>query len=298
MLDLIIVFLIAMMVTIMVYSESKYMFSKPTYRCGESKPKNIQAAEQDFSKVISAVKKQTQKLQKMMKQTSTSMDTDGKFVEPIEHIAASPEPVVGANMNENQIDETLPFSDFEGLPVKTEDVDGTIQGVRPPTYADPRVMNPSLAAAPVQFSDPAQFGTFGVTDDVSPAFSTPSEIQKTNAETASDATLEGFENGGIVMNGKIVESACELPNYQLKGVTHHTTLPQRSLFEPPPTVQDLLTDEIFDGLQGYPVTTKDDTDLLTPPGEAKPASEWAFVETPDIASPGSMWSSINYGVTV
>jgi hypothetical protein len=205
-----------------------------------------------------------------------------QFVDPIEHIAGSTNVVVGANVMENKIDEDLPFTSFDtSVPVESKAADGTIKGIRPPTYADPRVMNPTLAAAPVQFSDPAVFGTFGVTDSISPAFSTPSEIPKTNARTAGNAQFEGFEdaldaNGArLVMNGKVVQSACQLPSYQLRNYTPHTTLPQRSLTEPPATVEDLVDGAMFEGLQGYPVDEK--LDLLTPPVTATPGSEFAAI---------------------
>jgi len=285
MLDTIVVILIVLMIFIMIRSESAYLFSKPSCTtCGafEKVPK-IAVAKKEMSKALAAVKKQTEQIKNLIKKDATeSAPEPVDFVDPIEHIAGSTNVVVGANVMENKIDEDLPFSDYTGLPVKAKTVDGTIQGVRPPTYADPRVMNPSLAAAPVQFSDPAEFGTFGVTDDVSPMFTTSSKIPKTNAETASIASFEGFEdaldaNGArLVMDGKVVKNACQLPSYQLKGVSPHTTLPQRSLHEPPPTVTDLVDGELFDGLQGYPVDEK--LDLLTPPGTATPASEWASLQ--------------------
>jgi hypothetical protein len=72
-----------------------------------------------------------------------------------------------------------------------------------------------------------------------------------------------------------VKSACQLPSYQLRGNKPHTTLPQRSLQEPPAVVEDLVDGELFDGMQGYPVN--ETLDLLTPPGTATPGSEFAAI---------------------
>lgn len=288
MLDTLIVILILMMLGLMIHSEAKYLFAKPT--CSSCNTKDVKTpslarVKAQMEKAVSSVKMETAKIQELLK-TKDSAPDPVQFVDPIEHIAGSTNVVVGANAMENKIDEDLPFTNFDtNVPVETKAVDGTIKGIRPPTYADPRVMNPTLAAAPVQFSDPAVFGTFGVTDSISPAFSTPSEIPKTNARIAGNAQFEGFEdaldaNGArLVMNGKVVKSACQLPSYQLRDSTPHTTLPQRSLAEPPATVEDLVDGAMFEGLQGYPVNEK--LDLLTPPGTATGSEEWA---------------SINYGV--
>ncbi|AGE50628.1 hypothetical protein PBCVCVR1_815R [Paramecium bursaria Chlorella virus CVR-1] len=284
MLDTLIVVLIILMVGLMIHSEAKYLFAKPT--CSSCTTKDVKIptlsrAKAQMEKAISSVKKETAKIQELLRTKDNAPDPV-QFVDPIEHIAGSTNVVVGANVMENKIDEDLPFTNFDtNVPVETKAVDGTIKGIRPPTYADPRVMNPTLAAAPVQFSDPAVFGTFGVTDSISPAFSTPSEIPKTNARIAGNAQFEGFENAldangaRLVMNGKVVQSACQLPNYQLRDSTPHTTLPQRSLSEPPATVEDLVDGAMFEGLQGYPVNEK--LDLLTPPGTAIPMSEFAAI---------------------
>jgi hypothetical protein len=284
MLDTLIVILIILMVGLMIHSEAKYLFAKPT--CSSCNTKDVKTpslsrAKAQMEKAISSVKKETAKIQELLRAKDNAPDPV-QFVDPIEHIAGSTNVVVGANVMENKIDEDLPFTNFDtNVPVETKAVDGTIKGIRPPTYADPRVMNPTLAAAPVQFSDPAVFGTFGVTDSISPAFSTPSEIPKTNARIAGNAQFEGFENAldangaRLVMNGKVVQSACQLPSYQLRDSTPHTTLPQRSLAEPPATVEDLVDGAMFEGLQGYPVNEK--LDLLTPPGTATGASEWAAI---------------------
>lgn len=285
MLDTLIVILIILMVGLMIHSEAKFLFAKPT--CSSCNTKDVKIpslsrAKAQMEKAISSVKKETAKIQELLR-TKNSAPDPVQFVDPIEHIAGSTNVVVGANVMENKIDEDLPFTNFDtNVPVETKAVDGTIKGIRPPTYADPRVMSPALAAAPVQFSDPAVFGTFGVTDSISPAFSTPSEIPKTNARIAGNAQFEGFENAldangaRLVMNGKVVQSACQLPSYQLRDSTPHTTLPQRSLNEPPATVEDLVDGAMFEGLQGYPVNEK--LDLLTPPGTATPGSEWASIQ--------------------
>jgi hypothetical protein len=237
-----------------------------------------------LKKALEAVKKQTAEIKKIVKNNAAA-PTAVQFVDPIEHIKSTGTIVVGANSISNTIDEDLPFMAYDDTPVKPMTIDGLIKGVKPPIYSDPRVMNPVLAAAPVQFSDPAQFGTFGLTDDVSPAFSTLSSIPKTDARIASDASFEGFKNAVdangamLVMDGKVVKSVRQLPGYQLIGVKPHTTLPERSLHEPPPTVDDFIDGEIFDGLQGFPVDEK--LDPLIAPG---------------IAMPGSEWAALNYGV--
>ncbi|AGE49038.1 hypothetical protein ATCVBr0604L_077R [Acanthocystis turfacea Chlorella virus Br0604L] len=285
MLDFVIVLLIVLMVTVVGYSESKYLFAKPACTtCGTAG--TVPEIKKDFNKALQAVKKQTNEIKTMLTKsaqvTKAAAPLPVDIIDPVEHLPASGSIVLGANAVANTIDEDLPFSDYHNMPVKAVPADGTIKGVRPPTYADPRVMNPSLAAAPVQFPDPAQFGTFGVTDDTSPAFSTASQIPKTNAKIASDVSLEGFENAldangaRLVMDGKVVESACQLPSYQLKGVAPHTSLPERSLFEPPATVSDFVDGEMFSGLQGFPIDEK--LDPLVAPGIALPASEWASIQ--------------------
>lgn len=287
MMNFILVLLIVAMIGTILVSESKYLFSKPVCKnCGVKAvtlPVDISTGK--LAKVAEAVKKQTEEIKMLLKQKQSAPKAP-ELTNPIEHIKASTTVVSGANGLENVIDEDLPFSDFKGVPVAETTVEGMIKGIRPPTYADPRVMNPALAAAPVQFSDPTQFGTFGVTDDVSPAFSTEDKIPKTNAKISSDISVEGYENSydangaRLVMDGKVVKSECQLPSYQIRNSKHHTQLPMRSLNEPPPMVEDLVDESLFEGLQGYPVNEK--LDLLTPPGTATPMSEWA---------------AINYGLT-
>ena len=308
MFNLLITILVVLIVGYMAYAESKYLFGKPTgcksVQMKDEIPKTIASAKSALSKAVTNVKKETQKI-KMMLQQKKAANSAPKAVDianPIEHIQASTNVVMGANAIEDTIDENLPFSTYGGSVKVQKAVNGLIEGVRPPTYADPRTMNPSLAAAPVQFSDPAMFGTFGVTDQTSLAFTT--KDARTDAAIASDRTLEGFStmdektiaaiesdnmmeefdiatdvydaNGAVlIMDGKIVKSASELPSAQIMGATPHTTLPMRNLHNPPPIIEDLVEGEMFDGLQGYPVNEK--LDLLTPPGMATPMAEWSRI---------------------
>ena len=297
MLGILITLVIAAMIGYMVLCESKYLFSKPSgcTRCGRGGcrgcwkgkcngcgrkecrgcggytwPDALDSAKTAFSTAVSKVKEEARTLQRMML-TDTPVTKDSA---PAEYR----NPVTGAHASENTIDEYLPFAEFKRLPAGEYTQTDIIEGPSPPKDADPRVMNPSLAAAPVQFSDPSVFGAFGVTDNSNPAFN--QTHVKTDAAIASDRTLEGFEgydaNGAmLVMDGKIVEKPCQLPSYQLKDFKHHTVLPMRSLHSPPPRVEDLVEADMFDGLQGYPINEKGD--LLTPPGCATPGSEWASI---------------------
>jgi len=287
MFNLLITILVVLIVGYMAYAESKFLFGKST-GCKsvqiKALPATIESAKSALKNAVTNVKKETQKI-KMMLQQKKAANSAPKAVDianPIEHIQASTNMVMGANAIEDTIDENLPFSTFGGSVKVQKATNGLIEGVRPPTYSDPRTLNPSLAAAPVQFSDPAMFGTFGVTDQTSPAFSTKDAL--TNAAIASDRTLEGFDvatdvydaNGAVlVMDGKIVKSASELPSAQIMGATPHTELPMRNLHSPPPIIEDLVEGEMFDGLQGYPVDEK--MDLLTPPGMATPMAEWSRI---------------------
>lgn len=264
------------MIGIIIKTESSYLFSKPT--CSSCSG-NL------YDNTITSLKKQTKKVLNMTKQLTKEIkqkithekEPDADFVKPVEHINSYKSVVKGSNEMNNQIDETLPFSDFTPVDdIEVRTIEGMIEGPVPPAYADPRVMNPSLSAAPVQFSDPAEFGTFGVTDDVSPVFTNTAILPKTDAKLTSDASLEGFElEGGLVKDGKIVTKECELPSYQLKGYEHHTTIPIRSLKEPPAQVEDIIEEGMFDGLQGYPIDEKGAE--LVPPGIATPGSEWAAI---------------------
>ena len=308
MLNLLITILIVMIVGYMAYAESKYLFGKPsgckTAQLKDALPKTIAAAKSALSKAVTNVKKETQKIKVMLQQKKAANNAPKAVYisNPIEHIQASNTLVMSANAIEDTIDENLPFSSYGGSVKVQRAVNGLIEGVRPPTYADPRTMNPALAAAPVQFSDPAMFGTFGVTDQSSLAFSTKDAA--TNARIAADRTMEGFStqdektdaaiesdhmmeefdigtdvydaNGAVlIMDGKIVKSTRDLPSAQIMGATPHTTLPMRNLHNPPPVIEDLVEGEMFDGLAGYPVDEK--LDLLTPPGMATPMAEWSRI---------------------
>jgi hypothetical protein len=308
MFNLLITILIVMIVGYMAYAESKYLFGKPT-GCNKNVkittlPATIASAKSALSKAVTKVKQETQKIKVMLQQKKAANNAPKALdiSNPIEHIQASNTLVMGSNAIEDTIDENLPFAKYEGNFKVQKAVNGLIEGVRPPTYADPRTMNPALAAAPVQFSDPAMFGTFGVTDQTSPAFTTKDGI--TNAAIASERTLEGFAlrsekarseiedelvleefdvatdvydaNGAVlIMDGKVVKSASELPSAQIMGATPHTTLPMRNLHNPPPVVEDLVEGSTFDGLQGYPVN--ENLDLLTPAGMATPMAEWSRI---------------------
>ena len=274
MLNVLITILVILIVLYMAHKESKFLFDPPS-GC-KSKPATIESAKSALNKAVKTVKQETRKIQMMMKKSAPKAVN---ISNPIEHVKASTTVVLGSNAIENVIDENLPYAEFGGLPKVQKATRGLIEGVRPPTYADPRTMNPSLAAAPVQFSDPAEFGAFGVTDQVSTAFS-----PDTDAEIASKRTLEGFEvapnvydaNGAVLIkDGRIVKSASELPSAQIRGAIPHTTLPMRNLHNPPPVVEDLVESETFDGLEGYPVDEQ--LDPLTPPGLATPMSEWAKI---------------------
>jgi hypothetical protein len=288
MLNFLITILIVVIVGYMAYAESKYLFGKPT-GCNKNVkittlPATIASAKSALNKAVTKVKQETQKIKVMLQQKKAANNAPKALdiSNPIEHIQASNTLVMGSNAIEDTIDENLPFAKYEGNFKVQKAVNGLIEGVRPPTYSDPRTLNPALAAAPVQFSDPAEFGTFGVTDQASLAFSTKDAL--TNAAIASDRTLEGFDvatdvydaNGAVlVMDGKIVKNVNELPSAQIMGATPHTTLPMRNLHSPPPVIEDLVEGEMFDGLQGYPVDEK--LDLLTPPGMATPMAEWSRI---------------------
>lgn len=116
--------------------------------------------------------------------------------------------------------------------------------VRPhaPRFADPRVLNPKLAAAPVQFPTPQLFGSYGVTDSVATVWS-------------DDEFIRG--------------EARRRPNYVPK-----TKLPIRSTEIPQPVEADFIDTQIGT-LQVGPAALTDAG--LTPPGTARPMSEWAWI---------------------
>ena len=303
MLNWLITILIVMIVGYMAYAESKFLFGKPTgCKRGHATPDTIASAKSALNDAVNKVKQETRDIKTMWeeKKNADNAPKGTDIADPIQRIQASNTLVMSANAVEDTIDENLPFATYEGNFKVHNAVNGIIEGVRPPTYSDPRTMNPALAAAPVQFSDPAMFGTFGVTDQTSLAFST--KDGDTNASIASDRTLEGFSvrgdktdavdgsermferfdmatdvfnaNGAVlIMDGKIVKSSDELPAAQIKNSNPHTSLPMRNLRNPPPIIEDQVEGDMFDGLAGYPINEK--LDLLTPPGMATPMSEWA-----------------------
>jgi len=262
----------------MVFSETKFLFAKPSGCKKIVMPKTITEAKKALNSAVSKVKAETANIKKLI-QNKAPPPKPLLISNPIEHVKATTNVVIGSNAIQDTIDEDLPFADYAGNPIVKKAELGLIEGVRPPTYADPRVMNPTLASAPIQFSDPSEFGSFGVTENL--AFTGDNDKQSTtNAEVTSVRTLEGFEgyeaNGAmLVMDGKIVKDACELPSYQLKGIQPHTTLPMRNLSNPPPVIEDLVENDMFDGLQGFPIDEQ--IDMLTPPGTATPWSEFASI---------------------
>ena len=269
MLGIVITLVIAAMVAYMVLCETTYLFSRPTgcMRCGRGGCKGCW-----WGACMGCGRTQCRGC--WPKPVVT--------VDPIEYTEANRDAITLADTLENKIHEHLPFSKFHRLP-GVHTTSELIGGIPPPKNADPRVLNPSIAAAPVQFSNPAVFGTFGVTDNSSPAFGGRANAEsntESNAENASERSFEGFEgmdaNGAmLVMDGKIVTKPSQLPSYQLKDYKHHTVLPMRSLHSPLPRVEDLVEADMFDGLQGYPIDEKGAS--LTPPGTAKPGSEWASI---------------------
>lgn len=280
MLNWLVTIIIVLIVGYMAYAESKYLFGEPTGCNKRVKHDTVKTAKSALIKAVSKVKQETKKI-KMLLQQKKSAPEAVEISDSVEYIQNTPA-VLSSNAIVNTIDEDLPFSEYAGEVKVLKATNGLIEGVRPPTYADPRTMNPALAAAPVQFSDPAVFGTFGVTDQSSLAFS--AEDVATNAAIASERRQEGFDVGvdvydangaALVMDGRIVKNASELPSAQIKGAKSHTTLPMRNLHKPPPVIEDLVEDEVFDGLQGYPVDERGD--LLTPPGMATPMTEWAKI---------------------
>lgn len=67
MLDFVIVLLIVLMVTIVGYSESKYLFAKPSCTtCGTGTTGTVPEIKKEFSKALQAVKKQTNEIKSML----------------------------------------------------------------------------------------------------------------------------------------------------------------------------------------------------------------------------------------
>jgi hypothetical protein len=132
--------------------------------------------------------------------------------------------------------------------------------------SDPRVMNPKVTFAPRQFEDPRFLGTFGVSDVMAPAFA--------DGEYDDDEYDDADAEYGLVKDGEIVGTGkgC-MPQKQLSGARSVMSLPMRSI-RPEPQTLDLVEE----GLSSLPAGPVDLVDAkLTPPGMARPSSEWAFI---------------------
>jgi hypothetical protein len=144
---------------------------------------------------------------------------------------------------------------------------------RPPAPAkkrtDPRVMNPKVTFAPAQFEDPRFLGAFGVSDVMAPAFA-DAEYD----DAGDDAEYDDDAEYGLVKDGEILGTGkgC-MPQKQLSGARSVMSLPMRSV-RPEPQTYDLVEE----GLSSLPAGPVDLVDAkLTPPGMARPSSEWAFI---------------------
>lgn len=115
-----------------------------------------------------------------------------------------------------------------------------------PRSADPRVINPKLAVAPVQFPQPKVFGAYGVTDSVAPVWS----AGKPKPEYVDGEAIRKPLGPRV------------------------TTLPIRTTAPAKPVEVDFVNSELG-SLQGGPVELVDAN--LTPPGMARPMSEWAWI---------------------
>lgn len=127
-----------------------------------------------------------------------------------------------------------PVVQYPGLPFARPSV---------PYSADPRVINPELASAPLQFPEPKVFGAFGVTDSIAPVW------------TAKKTEYIQGENR-------------KPPGPRV------TTLPIRTHAPAKPMEVDFV-DSRMGSLKGGPVELVDAN--LTPPGMARPLSEWAWI---------------------
>lgn len=148
----------------------------------------------------------------------------------------------------------------------------------PPTTkkrTDPRVMNPKVTSTPVQFEDPRFLGTFGVSDVMAPAFSDAEyDDEEYDDEEYDDAEYDDDAEYGLVKDGDILGTGkgC-MPQKQLAGARSVMSLPMRSI-RPEPQTYDLVEE----GLSSLPAGPVDLVDAkLTPPGMARPSSEWAFI---------------------
>lgn len=136
-----------------------------------------------------------------------------------------------------QADEAYPVVQYPGLPLARPSV---------PYTADPRVINPELAAAPMQFPQPKVFGAYGVTDSIAPVWT----ASKTKPEYVDGEALRKPLGPRV------------------------TTLPIRTHAPAKPVEIDFVNSELG-SLQGGPVELVDAN--LTPPGMARPLSEWAWI---------------------
>ena len=135
--------------------------------------------------------------------------------------------------------------------------------------ADPRVMNPKVAVAPAQFEDPRFMGAFGVSDMLAPVFDAEYDEDEEDEDVYGDDAEYGLvKDGEIVGAGK----GC-MPQKQLAGARSVMSLPMRSV-RPEPQTYDLV-EEGLSSLHAGPVDLVDAK--LTPPGMARPSSEWAFI---------------------
>jgi len=137
-----------------------------------------------------------------------------------------------------QADKGYPVVQYPRLPFARPSV---------PRTADPRVINPELAAVPVQFPEPRVFGTYGVTDSVA-------SVWGSKDSAAATEYIKG-----------------EAPRPHSKRVT---TLPLRTHKPASPIGADFVESKLG-SLRGGPVELVDAN--LTPPGMARPLSEWAWI---------------------
>ena len=167
-----------------------------------------------------------------------------------------------------------------------------IRGVAPPTNANTRVMIPAVAASLVEITNPDVIGTFGVSDSSNPVFGdddvdisiagtvTPvmelTPAHKISGPPVMELTPAHKINnqGGVVMDGKIVTNECQLPPYQIRESGHVSELPNIS-FVAEAVVEDIVDEGISDGLSWAAIDVNGAD--LNPPGTATPMSEFAYI---------------------
>ena len=135
-------------------------------------------------------------------------------------------------------DDGYPVVQYPGLPFARPAI---------PYTADPRVINPELASAPAQFPQPRLFGAFGVTDSAAAVWT-----------------------GGA--KTKYIDG--EAPRQPRGGRRARTILPLRTS-EPAKPVEVDFVESNMGSLRAGPVELLDAN--LTPPGMARPLSEWAWI---------------------